>query len=737
MRPALLSVLLLVQLVSCGGGSDSPSGPPTPKPPAAVSTVTVSPVDVALTPGGTSTLSATARDAQGNTLTGRAVTWNSSSGTVATVSQSGLVTAVAAGTASISALVEGHSGSATVTVSPVPVASITVPSATAAVVAGQTVQLDATGNALADRLIAWTSTAETIATVNGSGLVAGVAVGTSTIRATSEGKSAEVVVTVSPKPVASIELSVTAATMVHSQPLQLVATPKDAAGAPLTGRTVAWSTSASTVATVSIAGLVTADQPGSATITATSEGRSASAVITVSGGGEWVTATGGTVTAAGGAVVLEIPAGAVAAGTAFTATAITTPGQADSVVAGTTFEFGPSGVAFAQPVTVRLRYTQASLPTGSDPTLLKVRRFTNGRWTALVGKSTVVDNAARTVTTQLSSFSSYGIGCCALPEDVNEIELSAETDTVAIGSTVQLVQRTRDVDGRLLPVQGVYTSEKPEIATVSNTGLVLAVSPGTTTISAKVDIAGGAPRIGTLVITVSAELELGVGFGLEQFSNIPTGSYLRGSTDGHSDAQPVRAITISAFMMQKTEVTQGQWRLVMTGTSLANPSHFSSCGDVCPVEQVSWDDIQQFLTRLNQQDPGKGYRLPTEAEWEYAARAGTTGDYNVVNKALDSLGWVRSNAQLTTWPVAQKLPNAWDLFDMHGNVKEWVNDWYDAWYYATSPATNPPGPTMGTYRVLRGGSWADFAFFATSAARFYWPTNYRWNSSGFRLAKYP
>jgi formylglycine-generating enzyme required for sulfatase activity len=105
-----------------------------------------------------------------------------------------------------------------------------------------------------------------------------------------------------------------------------------------------------------------------------------------------------------------------------------------------------------------------------------------------------------------------------------------------------------------------------------------------------------------------------------------------------------------AFYMQKTEVTQGQWRAVM-GTS---PSYFSDCGDTCPVERVSWDDIQGFLTALNAMDPGKNYRLPTEAEWEYAARAGTTGDYGGTG-VLDEMGWYSGNSGGQTHPVAQKL----------------------------------------------------------------------------------
>jgi formylglycine-generating enzyme required for sulfatase activity len=192
-----------------------------------------------------------------------------------------------------------------------------------------------------------------------------------------------------------------------------------------------------------------------------------------------------------------------------------------------------------------------------------------------------------------------------------------------------------------------------------------------------------------------------VGFGPEQFALILAGTFQMGSTNGNSDERPVHTVNITkAFYMQKTEVTQGQWRAVM-GT---NPSWFSDCGDTCPVEQVSWNDIQGFLTALNAMDPGKNYRLPTEAEWEYAARAGTTGDYGGTG-VLDQMGWYSDNSGSQTHPVAQKQPNHWGLYDMHGNVWEWVQDWYSATYYSVSPTNDPQGPATGTSRVLRGGSW--------------------------------
>jgi len=221
---------------------------------------------------------------------------------------------------------------------------------------------------------------------------------------------------------------------------------------------------------------------------------------------------------------------------------------------------------------------------------------------------------------------------------------------------------------------------------------------------------------------------LGVGFGDEQFSVIPAGAFQMGSTNGYPNEQPVHSVTISqSFSMQRTPVTQGQWREIMG----SDPSYFSACGDSCPVEMVSWHDVQEFIQLLNQRYPGRNYRLPTEAEWEYAARAGTTGDYGGTG-VLDQMGWHVGNSGNRTHPVALKQPNAWDLYDMHGNVWEWVQDWYEP--YTAEAKTDPTGPASGSIRVLRGGSWESAAH---SAVRNAFAPTLIYNISGFRLARTP
>ena len=179
------------------------------------------------------------------------------------------------------------------------------------------------------------------------------------------------------------------------------------------------------------------------------------------------------------------------------------------------------------------------------------------------------------------------------------------------------------------------------------------------------------------------------------------------------------------FWLGKHEVTQSEWQAVM-GT---NPSAFSGCGR-CPVERVSWDDAQGFIRQLNGRAGGSRYRLPTEAEWEYAARAGTSGDrYG----NLDVIAWYQDNSGHRTQAVGRKAPNAWGLHDMLGNVREWVQDWYGG--YPGGSATDPRGPGSGSSRVFRGGSWRSFARVCRASDRYDFSPGIRINFLGFRLLR--
>src|SRR6266571_2989223 len=251
-----------------------------------VASVAVSPVAAGLTVGATTQLTATPEDSSGTALTGRAVTWATSNGAAASVSASGLVTGVAAGSATITATSEGQSGTSAITVTNVPVGSVTVSPAAVSLTVGQTMQLaatpkDANGTALSGRAVTWGTSNAAVATVSASGVVTGVAAGSATITATSEGQSGTAALTVTNVPVASVTVSPTAASLTVGATTQLTATPKDANGTALSGRVVTWATSNAAAATVSASGLVTGVAAGSATVTATSEGQSGTSAITV------------------------------------------------------------------------------------------------------------------------------------------------------------------------------------------------------------------------------------------------------------------------------------------------------------------------------------------------------------------------------------------------------------------------------------------------------------------------
>jgi formylglycine-generating enzyme required for sulfatase activity len=220
-----------------------------------------------------------------------------------------------------------------------------------------------------------------------------------------------------------------------------------------------------------------------------------------------------------------------------------------------------------------------------------------------------------------------------------------------------------------------------------------------------------------------------------EFVRIPAGTFQMGSNDGYDYERPVHQVTISQpFELGKYPVTQAQWEAVMGN----NPSEFT--GDPTrPGERVSWRDVQRFIKHLNARDRAAGvtYRLPTEAEWEYAARAGTTTAYSFGGDPaqLDAYGWYGGNSGGTTHPVGQKQPNPWRLYDMHGNVWEWVQNWFDSDYYSRSPATDPQGPDTGSRRVFRGGSWGSDAWDCRSAIRNGAEPGNRLTYLGFRLLR--
>ena len=204
-----------------------------------------------------------------------------------------------------------------------------------------------------------------------------------------------------------------------------------------------------------------------------------------------------------------------------------------------------------------------------------------------------------------------------------------------------------------------------------------------------------------------------------------------------SEGPQTRVTLTKGYWLGKTEVTQGQYEALMG----SNPSKFTNAGRNAPVEQVSWDYAMEFCRKLTEQERAAGrlpdgyaYTLPTEAQWEYACRAGTAGAYSGIGY-FDAMAWCDQNSGNTTHPVAQKQANAWGLYDMHGNVWEWCRDWHGD--YPGGDATDPAGPSSGSDRVNRGGGWSNAAQNCRSALRLWYAPGIRSDNLGFRLALAP
>jgi formylglycine-generating enzyme required for sulfatase activity len=216
-----------------------------------------------------------------------------------------------------------------------------------------------------------------------------------------------------------------------------------------------------------------------------------------------------------------------------------------------------------------------------------------------------------------------------------------------------------------------------------------------------------------------------------EFVLIPAGTFMMGSPDSDTEARsnekPAHRVAISQpFYLGRYPVTQAQWEAVMGN----NPSRFRGNPN-CPVENVSWNDVRTFLHKLTEREEGGDYRLPTEAQWEYACRAGTeTPRYY---HDIDAIAWHTGNSNAQPQPVGQKLPNAWGLYDMLGNVSEWCHNGWQT--YTVDAAVDPMGPTdVGATRVIRGGGWVFSALIVRAASRFRFDPGNRFDFLGFRCA---
>ena len=210
------------------------------------------------------------------------------------------------------------------------------------------------------------------------------------------------------------------------------------------------------------------------------------------------------------------------------------------------------------------------------------------------------------------------------------------------------------------------------------------------------------------------------------------GTFTMGATseqgsDADDDEKPAHQVTLSSYHIGETEVTQALWEAVMG----SNPSNFK--GGNRPVDQVSWDDCQAFISKLNAMT-GKTFRLPTEAEWEFAARGGnrSKGYKYSGGNTFSNVAWYVDNSGDETHDVKTKSPNELGLYDMSGNVREWCQDWKGD--YSSSSQTNPTGPSSGSYRVCRGGSWGGYAGDCRVSRRYSYAPDFRLDYLGLRLA---
>jgi formylglycine-generating enzyme required for sulfatase activity len=254
--------------------------------------------------------------------------------------------------------------------------------------------------------------------------------------------------------------------------------------------------------------------------------------------------------------------------------------------------------------------------------------------------------------------------------------------------------------------------------------------------------AGEAPAAGGTTKSPPKQIAVDLGGGLKlELVLIPAGGFLMGSPDADKrttpDETPQHWVRINRpFYLGKYPVTQEQWQAVMG----SNPSRLKQPKD--PVEMVNWDHCQVFLGKLNAKTGGQGgkFVLPTEAQWEYACRAGSAKRYCFGDDQaqLGAYAWNKATSgDIATHPVGQKKPNAWGLYDMHGNVWEWCQDWYDEDYYVLSPADDPTGPAEGTERVHRGGMWSNSPAGCRAAFRTYDPPTLCDVRLGLRVAQIP
>jgi len=422
-----------------------------------IATIAVTPATDTVVVSQTLQLTATAKDAQGGTLTGRAMTWSSSDATKATVSSTGLVTGVSPGAVTITAASEGKTGTSSITVNPKPVGAVILSPTQVSMEVGSTKQLaaqvtDDQGNVLTGRPISFSSNNTSVATVSSTGLITGVAVGTATITATSEGKTGTADVTVTTVPVASVDVSPPTADLTVGQTGQFSAIAKDARGNVLTGRAVAWTSGAPSIVTVSNTGLVTAIGAGSAVIFATIEGKIGSATITV------------------------------------------------RQLAVTSVTVAPASTNIAVGASVQLSATVRSGTTIVD----RVVGWTSSNNAVAIVSSSGQVTGLKAGTVTITATSEGITGTAFVAVGISSVVVTPNPTSVNVAWTKQLTAVARDASNNI--VAGVafqWSSANPSAATVDATGLVTGVAPATVNISAAVGTVSGASAVTVTLAPVS------------------------------------------------------------------------------------------------------------------------------------------------------------------------------------------------------------------------------------------
>lgn len=463
------------------------------------------------------------------------------------------------------------------------------------------------------------------------------------------------------------------------------ATVLDASGNPVANPSITWRSDNDQVVTVSgtgSTGLLTSKAPGATSVTAMSGTATASASVSVEAQVRSVTATPATLT-----LTYDDERTAT-----LTASSTSDPG----VTVNYTWSSSNPAVATVTP-------DAASTATATV--------------TALAAGTAIVTLTART---QFGAEKTVTIPVTST-KAVRAVILPLRKTDIGIDLSTVLEVRVTGEPG--FPRTVTWTSRNPAIAQVGFAGRVLGVSSGTATIVATSTADATLRDSASVQVTATP-------YSLTDFVLAPPGTFNMGSPNFPAD-QPVHQVTLTkAFLVQKTEVTQAQWLAVMAN----NPSTQTQCGLSglnCPVQNVSWDAVQIFIGKLNDASPGITYRLMTEAEWEYAARAGSTLDYYGPEH---DIAWVASNAGGTIHPVAQKRPNAWGLYDVQGNVGEWCADGPRT--YTASPVIDPIGPSSLT-RSIRGSSFRSQPSLGRVSIRGEGLTNGSVDFIGVRLARTP